>query len=213
MPSGRASRPMTQVLGWPITTRPAPVRASKILSISADECQASLMRADDVNQLVGLLNQLQHEGLVSPSLPREVWRALATLTPQVAVELLLTGSGKDVLLVFRDDEDWHGWHVPGGWVRCGELITQAVERIGAHELRTRVIVEGIVGSFAWPDHPYAQALSLLCACRFVGTVPSVPGGQFFSTLPSPMVPHHGAFAHRYLTAMKSAGPLGWEKEV
>lgn len=158
----------------------------------------------DVNRLVELLDQLKREELRSPSLPRPVWRALAGLVPQVAVEVLLTRDGHDLLLVFRDDEDWQGWHIPGGWMACGESVDQAADRVALRELGIHVRVKQVLDAYAWPDHPYAHAVSILCVCERAERL-VVPGvGTFFLQLPDSMVAHHRDFAGRFLRAQGEA---------
>lgn len=140
------------------------------------------------------LAQLRAEGLVAPKVPEPIWRELAGIVPQLAVEIMITGTGRDVLLVFRDDQDWYGWHVPGGWMACGESVEQAADRVARRELGVGVRVRTILGAFAWPEHPYASGLSLLC----VGEADGKPAaGEFFTAPPQPLVPHHDMFLRMF----------------
>jgi ADP-ribose pyrophosphatase YjhB (NUDIX family) len=142
---------------------------------------------EEIAQLARLLRKLSAEGLGIPRAPKAVFLALKGVVAQPAVELLVTRTGRDVLLTRRDDQDWSGWHLPGGFVGAGESLEAACRRIATVELGTAATLDRIVGHYTWTDHPYASALSLLCLCRLEGK-PS--DGQFFETLPSDLLAQH-----------------------
>ncbi|MFV8751432.1 NUDIX domain-containing protein [Nannocystaceae bacterium ST9] len=141
---------------------------------------------DEQRDLVVLLRRLADEGGAMPTTPRAIWDALAGVVPRLAVELGLF-AGEAILLSHRDDETWRGWHIPGGFVGRDETLADACRRIARRELGVEVELIGVVGSFAWPDHPCGSVLSLLCACRSDATPRDA---RFFVELPEPMVRHH-----------------------
>ncbi|GAA2704345.1 NUDIX hydrolase [Micromonospora olivasterospora] len=163
----------------------------------------------DTEELLRLLGLLRERGGHVPHMPLAIWRALSTLTPQPAVELLVTSDGSDVLCTWREDEHWHGWHLPGGFVGPGESAEQACDRVARRELGFGVDVVGHLGTFAWPDHPYASTLSLLYACRARGGPAALADrrdGSLFRSPPPVLIPHHRAFVDRFLaTAPHHAG--------
>ena len=161
----------------------------------SDTLDSSPVSHQEIEQLVGLLQRLRAAGLAAPKLPKPVWDALNGLVPQPALELVITRSGADFLLTERVDEHWNGWHIPGGFLGCGEAIEAACLRIARADLGIAVELERVVGAYTWPDHPYASAVSLICVCRARAPV-SV--GQFFVTPPDKMVPHHREFLHCFL---------------
>lgn len=152
------------------------------------------MDDDRIGAIAEGLRQLRSEGLVAPNVPEPIWRALAGVVPQLAVELLITRTGRDVLLVFREDRDWHGWHVPGGFLVCGESVDRGADRVARRELGVSVRTTALLGAFTWPDHPYAHATSLLCVCAADG---APTAGQFFTRPPHPLVPHHEQFLRTF----------------
>jgi ADP-ribose pyrophosphatase YjhB (NUDIX family) len=129
-------------------------------------------------------------------MPYPAWRALADLVPQPAVEVLISRTGSDFLLVYRKDEHWDGWHLPGGFMIPGESIAEACNRIAEREVRSSVTFERFVLAFAWPWHPYAHPVSLVCQCALRGGEPQA--GTFFTELPSRMVLHHADFVGAFL---------------
>lgn len=159
------------------------------------------LTASEQDQLVKLLRRLAEQGGAMPTTPRAIWDALAGVVPRLAVELVLQDRDA-ILLSWRDDETWHGWHLPGGFVGCDESLADACRRIAARELAIEVDLAGVIADFAWPDHPCGSVLSLLCAVRFTAT-PSA--GKFFVELPSPMVRHHAELVAR----VRQAQPRSW----
>jgi hypothetical protein len=143
--------------------------------------------ADELEALARLLRKLAAEGLGTPCLPKEVFSAFRGVVAQPAVEVLVTRSGSDVLLTRREDKNWHGYHLPGGFVGVGESVEAACDRVAKRELGASATLQRIVGSYAWTDHPYASPLSLLCLC----TLDWPPrDGVFFDHLPEDLLCQH-----------------------
>ena len=55
------------------------------------------MSPEEIAQLVSLLSKLRSNGLLSPNMPLDVWKALHAIVPQPAVELIISKDGKDFL--------------------------------------------------------------------------------------------------------------------
>jgi GDP-mannose mannosyl hydrolase len=75
--------------------------------------------------------------------------------PLVAVDLVVMNARGEVLLGLRNNEPARGtWFVPGGVIRKGERIADAIARVGETELGVRVDPAGarFVGVF---EHLYA----------------------------------------------------------
>ena len=155
------------------------------------------LSAAEERELARLLRKLTDAGLRSPRMPAEVWRLLHGLVPQPAVEVVVTRTGRDVLLNHRRDRDWDGWEIPGGFMLYHESVEDACRRIAEREIGTSVAFERIVTAYMWPDHPYGSPLSLVCLCRPLG---EPTRGRYFEELPDGMVPHHADFARRALAA-------------
>lgn len=138
-----------------------------------------------------------------PNTPRPIWDALAGVVPRLAVELGVF-DGEAILLSHRDDETWQGWHIPGGFVGCGETLASACQRIAQRELGEfgmEVELVGVVGSFVWPDHPCGSVLSLLCVCRSEGRPRDA---RFFVELPQPMIRHHAGMVAEFHRARSAS---------
>jgi len=153
--------------------------------------------SEESEQLVGLLRRLRSTGAESPNLPLDIWQAITTLVPVAAVEVLISNDGQDFLLTMRQDEHWNGWHIPGGYVGCGESLSDACQRVARRELGIEVELQRIEHAFSWTDHPYAQTVSIVCCCS-TSEMPIC--GKFFREIPSPMVPHHADILNHFLAS-------------
>ena len=153
------------------------------------------LSAAEERELARLLRKLTDAGLRSPRMPAEVWRLLHGLVPQPAVEVVVTRTGRDVLLNHRRDRDWDGWEIPGGFMLYRESVEAACLRIAEREIGTSVAFERVVTAYMWPDHPYGSPLSLVCLCRPDG---EPTRGRYYTELPANMVPHHADFARQAL---------------
>ena len=151
------------------------------------------MTPEDIQTLARLLRQVAAEGLGTPRLPREVFPALRGVCTQPTVEVLATRTGRDVLLTRREDKNWCGYHLPGGFVGVEETLEAACDRIARAELSVSATLERIVGHYTWTDHPYASPLSLLCLCRLEG---EPRDGQYFEVLPDDLLRQHRVLLER-----------------
>ena len=87
-------------------------------------------------------------------IPEEEWATIVRNVPIVSVDLLVrTPDG--VLLVERTNRPAKGeWFVPGGRVRKGERLVEAVHRVAREELGVEVGIEGRLGAY---EHLYDDA--------------------------------------------------------
>lgn len=127
-------------------------------------------------------------------MPFAVMREIASLVPLPAVEVLVTRDGRDLLLTYRKDDFWNGWHVPGGYVACEEPFEAACTRITRRELGIEVRMYEVLDAFVWLTHPYASTISILCLCRPLGQPRE---GEFFTVAPDPMVANHDRIVQRF----------------
>jgi ADP-ribose pyrophosphatase YjhB (NUDIX family) len=92
--------------------------------------------------------------------------------PRLTVEVIVL-SPKGILLTKRQIEPCKGmWHIPGGTVRFGEHLTDAVHRKALDELSSDVIVDKFLGYIEYPSH-YDEGL----AAFNIALIPSVIGKQ------------------------------------
>ena len=71
-------------------------------------------------------------------LPQPVFDFISRITPVVNVDLLIRNDRGEILLTWRHDELYHGWHVPGGVVRFKERMADRVAAVARAEIGTDV---------------------------------------------------------------------------
>ena len=77
-------------------------------------------------------------GDATKGLPQPVFDLLCRLTPMVNVDLLIRNDAGQTLLTWRDDDNYLGWHVPGGIVRYKEQMPDRVAAVAKAELGAAV---------------------------------------------------------------------------
>lgn len=153
------------------------------------------MTKNSIAKLVKLLKELKKDDLLPPKMPFEIWTEIMTMVPAPAVEVLITKDGKDFLLTERNDKYWNGWHIPGGFLLAKEKIEDACERLAQKELGISVEMKKVLMIETWKNHPYANALSIVCICEPKGE----PGvGKFFTKIPDDTINQHKVFLKKFL---------------
>ena len=127
---------------------------------------------------------------MSEPLPKDEFDRIFSKVPRLTVEVLVTSEGRGVLLALRDVDPCRGmWNLPGGTVRFGERLIDAVKRVAADELGVSVRVGPLVGYIEYPSH-YENGLDspvgLVFDTKSLEGSPSP--GQWFTVLPENM--HH-----------------------
>lgn len=163
------------------------------------------MEERDVQELTRLLGVVTQENGLLPT--QESFEAIHKVIPWSAVEILIVhpdDPGK-YLLSWRDDSYWHGWHIPGGYVRVTHAsLAHACASVARKELGDTFTITStrLITAFLWKDHPYGNPISLVYACEVTRRPPVNDQNKFFSELPSPMVPHHADFVEAYLKTLR-----------
>ena len=90
--------------------------------------------------------------MVRGPLSQEEYEEIYAQVPRLTVEVVIT-SGDGVLLTRRQTGACRGlWHIPGGTVRYGERLVEAVHRVAAEELGVQVDVDRLLGYIEYPSH-------------------------------------------------------------
>lgn len=126
-------------------------------------------------------------------LPQAEFEAIFTRVPRLTVEVVIV-SADGVLLSQRQSPPCQGlWHIPGGTVRFGELLTDAVRRVAAQELGLEVEAGKFLGYIEYPSHlqsswdwPVGMAFEALPAASSSWSFEPTPALRWFSRLPAEM---------------------------
>src|SRR5262252_8198734 len=93
-------------------------------------------------------------------IPDEAWlpaqRAFALPYVEMAIVRRRPRSKIEILLTNRNDENWNGWHIPGGLWRTRQTLDECVASLVQTELnkdaRVSLLAQGMWEK--WHDHPY-----------------------------------------------------------
>jgi ADP-ribose pyrophosphatase YjhB (NUDIX family) len=90
---------------------------------------------------------------VTGPLPQDEFDWIFSRVPRLTVEVVIASSDRGVLLALRDFGPCKGlWHLPGGTVRFGEPVVEAVRRVARDELGLTVSVGELLGYIEYPSH-------------------------------------------------------------
>ena len=102
-------------------------------------------------------------------LPQDVFDFVRQVTPLINVDLLIRDAAGAVLLAWRDDDFYVGWHVPGGIIRFRETMASRIEAVARLELGATVTAEASPCDVLQQcHHRRGHFISLLFACMLVG---------------------------------------------
>ena len=90
--------------------------------------------------------------MTHPPLSQREFEQIFAKVPRLTVEVIIV-SVDGVLLSRRESGPCAGlWHIPGGTVRFGEPLTDAVERVAKQELGLDVTMDCLIGYIEYPSH-------------------------------------------------------------
>ncbi len=89
----------------------------------------------EMKQLVELLKKIDNPG---DGLPQPIFDEMVKIVPFVACELVFKSRDGRLLLKWRDDEWWKGWHFPGGLLRFDESFDKRIQYVAEQEVGVKV---------------------------------------------------------------------------
>lgn len=164
-------------------------------------------------QAAGLPIELPSRPARGP-LPQDEFDWIFRRVPRLTVEVVIPSSDRGVLLALRDSGPCKGlWHLPGGTVRFGEPVVEAVSRVARDELGLTVNVGELLGYIEYPSH-YDNGLDspVGLAFRAQPSIADLPDERplrsecaWFTTLPEKMHDEQRDFLVRHLDSVSSRG--------
>jgi ADP-ribose pyrophosphatase YjhB (NUDIX family) len=126
-------------------------------------------------------------------LPKDEFDRIFSRVPRLTVEVVIASPDRGVLLSLRDIEPCKGmWHLPGGTVRFGEPLVDAVARVARDELGLAVQADEMLGYIEYPSH-YENGLDCPVGVAFAARIAdheaadTPPAGcEWFKALPENM---------------------------
>ncbi len=132
----------------------------------------------------------------------KLFEAVISIVPQPCVEAVVVNSldnPSGILVVWREDEYYRGWHFPGSFIRFGESFQNALDRVISRELGATIKRSRNTGvNYSRQDnrgHTVGNVFLIE-----LETNPTKPH-QWFNQIPDDLLEHHKQFLK---------GVLGWE---
>lgn len=136
--------------------------------------------------MISLLKKIDnpHEGL-----PQPVFDALCGMVPFVACELVIVDK-KGILLTWRNDKWWRGWHFPGGLFRFRESFEERIKKVARKELGVNIKSFKLLFVKDCSQGARGHVVSLVFRCE---TVMTPKHGKYFQKMPKNIIEEHREF--------------------
>jgi len=138
----------------------------------------------EIKELVELLGKLSNP---EKGLPGEVFNALTRIVPFSACELVVVNTKKEILLTYREDRWWKGWHIPGGLLRMNEDFKTRLGKVAKNELGAKLKSFKFLFPINYKKTPRGHDVSLVFLCILTG---KLQHGTFFKNLPKNTIKEH-----------------------
>lgn len=138
--------------------------------------------------------------------------------PRLCIDLLLVNPFNEFLLTKRDIPPFQGqWHFPGGRLRMGEVISDAIHRIAGAELGidTTLLKNELAGFCEFPSEHMPEFMQHSVSMVFKIELPAdlkvsldrqSKYFQFFHTAPEIMIPAQAAFLRGFIKVSNKEKP-------
>ncbi len=142
-----------------------------------------MLNPKELKQVSSLLKKVDnpHEGL-----PQPIFDAMAKLTPFIACEIVLAGPD-GILLTWREDKWWKGWHFPGGLMRFRESFLDRIQQVAMREIGIKIHKYDFLFLKNCNMAGRAHAVSLVFRC-YAKDRPKK--GKFFKKMPPDIIDGH-----------------------
>ncbi|MBU2260239.1 NUDIX domain-containing protein [Patescibacteria group bacterium] len=149
-----------------------------------------MLKEKELRQLVSLLKKIEdpHKGL-----PQPIFDALIKVVPFVACELAITDKKGRLLLTWRDDKWWQGWHFPGGLFRFRESFRERLEEVARRELGVGIKKYDFLFVKDCSQGRRGHVVDLVFRCE---TTKTPKHGKFFNKMPKNIIEDHKEFWKR-----------------
>jgi len=136
--------------------------------------------------------------------PLEAFMLALSLTPVANVEVVIRNDQGHVLMTYRGDADFTGWHFPGGLISFGENIENSCKRVAFKEVKSDVNNFQVIGIINNSDlekdkrhykgHPFSNHfIAIVVTCDLIGDFEESDKEKFFNPtndMPIGILPCH-----------------------
>ena len=142
-----------------------------------------MLTKKEIDQLAVLLKKIDNP---RGGLPQPVFDALCGVVPFVACELAIMNKKGELLLAWREDQWWKGWHFPGGLMRHRETFDERIKATALREVGIDVKKHSFLFPINYHDSVRGHVVSLIFLCH----AETSTEGKFFKTMPKDIIPEH-----------------------
>lgn len=145
------------------------------------------MRTRDFNKAeIVILKKLLTKLRPVPQIPAELFILLMSKNVPVTTELALIND-KKVLLTYRSDSYYKGWHFPGRYMAPGETFKEACSNTASQEAGLRVKKVKLIATLNLKKNKRFHCISLFFLCHASGKAKE---GSWFAACPRNIIPEH-----------------------
>ncbi len=138
----------------------------------------------DINDLKRIIGKIKHP---EKGLQQEVFDALTPVTTHVACEMVVANQRDEILLTYRRDSFWQGWHFPGGLLRFKESFFNRLKITAREELGVKLLS----AKFLFPLNYIHSARGHDASYVFLCKIQDKPkDGKWFKKIPKDIIPEH-----------------------
>ena len=125
------------------------------------------------------------------NLGTKLFEQIIKVVPQTAVETLIVDNidnpGK-ILLTWRQDENYLGWHIPGGYIRFGEMPEDRLKKVVEKELGVSVRKYKDTHLNHTLIYSRGHTIGLIYLVELEST--QTTDGKWFDKIPTPIIGRH-----------------------
>jgi len=146
-----------------------------------------MLNSKEAKHIVSLIKKIDnpHEGL-----PQPIFDALCGIVPFVACELVVINKKREILLEWRHDRWWCGWHFPGGLLRFRESFEERLDKVAWDELGINLVSYQFLFAKDYSQGLRGHTISLVFLCQ---TSMKPKKGKFFKKMPENIIESHKEF--------------------
>lgn len=138
----------------------------------------------EIKTLARLLKRLPQ----IPDIPKKIFTPLMSKNVPVTTELALI-QGKKVLLIYRDDKYFKGWHFPGSLMSPRETFLMTCQRIARVEVGLKIKNSKLLSArrvVIYSGRRF-KCVSIFFSCA---TLKIARRGAWFAKMPKDIIPEH-----------------------
>lgn len=172
----------------------------------------SLIEDERITLTAHLIGEIEQS---ARGIDSRIFHAILLKFPSVPIELVVLDQENRVLMFYRKDHEYDGFHMPGTVLRNNETVPQAVDRL----LQSEVVGAGIISvenvgvteisrGTKCGENPTRHEISILYLAR-LGRSYAGNGGIFspMDDLPENTLPHHRVLVEKFQKYIKTGKPI------